>query len=92
MLDKTGSIIQALVNLVDVYGLDYIKQNKNAPYCYSENDGKYTVSFLFESADDRPDLDADSLGWTVYATVIVDSQTAETNLLEAILPDGKRIN
>ena len=92
MLDKTGSIMQALVTLVEVYGKEYIKAHKNAPYFYSENDGKCTISFLFETADDRPDLVADSLGWAVCATVIVDPRTAKANLLEATLPDGKKLN
>ena len=38
MLDKNGSIMQALVKVAEVYGIDYIEKHKNAPCCYSEHE------------------------------------------------------
>ena len=92
MLDKNGSIMQALVKVAEVYGIDYIEKHKNAPCCYSEHeDGTINISFLFESDEDRPELSADYLGWTVYATVKVDPTTAEAHLIDGIMPNGKRV-
>ncbi len=92
MLDKNGSIMQALAKLVDIFGFDYIKEHKNAPCCYNEEqNGLVTVSFLFESGKERPDLPTDYLGWAVYATVSINTTTTETILVDGVMPDGTRI-
>lgn len=92
MLDKNGSILQAMVKLVDVYGYDYIKLHKDAPFCYSEEKGSKIISFLFESKNERPDLTSDNLGWAVYATVKVDPDTMEAVITDGIKQDGSIID
>lgn len=91
MLDKNGSILQALVKLVDIYGFDYIETHKNAPCSYCKENGVDIVSFMFESKNDRPDLDADHLGWTVYATVKVNPMTTESVVVYGKKQDGTSI-
>ena len=91
MLDKNGSILQALVKLVDIYGLEYIKAHKNAPCCFSEGDGTNIVSFMFESKNDRPELMSDHLGWAVYATVEVNPTTTECIITDGRKQDGTAI-
>ena len=93
MLDKTGVVLQALLKLVDIYGFDYIKKHKNSPYAYKEeDDGTFTISFLFESNKDRPDIPSDYLGWAVYATVNVNPETTEVVLNGGRLQNGSKIS
>jgi len=89
MINEETAIIRALMSISDLFGTDYVREHKTAPYSYGyEGDNTLRVTFLFQNQKERPDIKANYLGWAVYATAEVDLQSGETTVVNGIKPDG----
>ncbi|MBQ4544518.1 MAG: hypothetical protein II996_02995 [Oscillospiraceae bacterium] len=83
---------KALVKLIKLYGMDYMKSKICSAWVVRCDMGDYMrFSFCFELGDERPDLQADYKGWAVWATLDVDRETGEVKVIECVLPDGSRV-
>ena len=91
MLNETSALIKGIIKIADTFGFDYVKEHKDSPICRSVEKGILTMSYLFQNSEQRPDLEPDHLGWTVYATVKVDMNTGKAEMVDYILPDGTKM-
>ena len=83
---------KALVKLIKLYGMEYMKSKIADVWVARCDMGKrMRFSFCFETGTTRPDLKADYKGWTVWATLDVDRETGDVEVIECVLPDGKRV-
>ena len=93
MYNKDTIMAKALLKLIDVYGMDYMKSKvKHTPVARWDDGTCRVFYFMFEDEDERPDLQANYKGWTVYAEVSVDKNTGEATMLDYVLPDGTRMD
>lgn len=92
MISEETAIIKGMRKIADVFGIDYVKEHKDAPICRRREGDKLLFSCLYEDEDQRPDLKPDYLGWTVYATVEVDLTNGNVNVVDYILPNGEKSN
>ena len=90
MITQNDALCLALLKIIKVFGKEYIKEHKRSPVARGINDGIFTLHYLFESEDTRPDLEPTFDGWTVFVTAKVDMETGEAWLEDYILPDGTR--
>ena len=93
MLEYDVLQAKALLKLIKLYGMEYMKQKIRTvcvARCQMEEFMRF--SFCFESAKDRPDLIADYKGWTVWATLDVDCETGDVKVIECVLPNGERVD
>ncbi len=67
------------------------KKIRSVCVCRWEMEEKVRFYFCFEGEKERPDLKPNYKGWTVWATVDVDKETAEVTVIECVLPNGERI-
>ncbi len=92
MINKETAIVRGLMSISDLFGFEYVQKHKTAPYCYSyRGEDVLRVSFLFQNAKERPDIEANHLGWAVFATVDVDLRSGEITVVNGIMPDGSAI-
>lgn len=78
---------KAILKLVELYGVDYIKGKiRNSFYATEEKENCTRYYFCFENENSRKDLKPNYKGWTVYATIDVDKKTYETTIVELQLP------
>lgn len=78
---------KAVLKLVELYGVDYIKSKiKSSFYATEEKEKCNRFYFCFEDENSRTDLKPNYKGWTVYATIDVDKETYETTIVEYQLP------
>ena len=86
---KNNQIIlaKALLSLVDIFGLEYLKEKAiNSFYAVEEKDKIHRIYFCFEDELSRPNLKSNNKGWTVYATVDVNIKTFETQIIDYSKP------
>ena len=92
MLEHDVLHAKALLKLIELYGMDYMKKKiRNTWVAWCEKDVHTRFSFCFETADDRPDLKADYKGWIVWTTLDVDRESGEVEVVECVLPNGERV-
>ncbi len=92
MLSLDVLYAKAVLKLADVYGMEYMKLKvKHTPVARWDDGTCIVFYFMFEDEDERPDLQANYKGWTVYAGVSVDKNTGEATMLDYVLPDGTRM-
>ena len=92
MLEHDVLHAKALLKLIKLYGMDYMKKKiRNTWVAWCEKDVYTRFSFCFETADDRPDIEADYKGWAVWATLDVDRESGEVEVVECVLPNGERV-
>lgn len=91
MISEEAAIIKGLRRIADIFGIEYVKNHKDAPICRRREGDRLLFSCLYEDEDQRPDLEPDYLGWTVYATVEVDLKGGEVTVIDYILPDGTKM-
>ena len=83
MKNNQSILAKALVSLVDIFGLEYLKEKAlDSYYAIEEKNNINRIYFCFEDSISRPDLKPNNKGWTVYATVDVDVETLKTNIIE----------
>jgi len=92
MLDYRVMQIKATLKLVPIYGKEYLKR-KLPNTCVARCDmGDFMrFYFCFENEDERPDLQADYKGWTVWATLDVDGESGDVKIVECVMPNGERV-
>lgn len=84
--------VKAILKLKTIYGTEYMKKKiRSVCVCRWEMEEKVRFYFCFEGEKERPDLKPNYKGWTVWATVDVDKETAEVTVIECVLPNGERI-
>ena len=83
---------KALLKLIKLYGIEYM-QEKIDSVCVArcDMDEACRFYFCFESEKERPDLKANHKGWTVWATLDVDSD-GKVKMVGCVLPDGTSID
>lgn len=91
MIDKNKAVVCAVKEIIKVFDKKYFRDKINSPVSYSVNDNIFTLHYMFESTDTRPDLKENLRGWTVSATAKVNMETGEAWLEDYILPDGTRL-
>ena len=92
MLEHDVLHAKALLKLIELYGMDYMKKKiRNTWVAWCEKDAYTRFYFCFEHEDERPDLEANYKGWTVWATLDVDRESGEVEVVECVLPNGERV-
>ena len=92
MLNHDVLQAKALLKLIKLYGMEYMKQKiKTVCVAWCDMGDCVRFSFCFENATERPDLKADYKGWTVWATLDVDRESGEVDVIECVLPNGERV-
>lgn len=92
MLDYDVLQAKALLELIKLYGMEYMKKKIKTvcvARCYMDKCIRFY--FCFEGEDERPDLKANHKGWTVWATLDVDRESGEVEVVECVLPNGERV-
>ena len=56
MVTETKAIILALRQIAEVFDKEFLKEHKNSPVSRGINDGIFTLHYMFESTDTRPEL------------------------------------
>ena len=93
MLNWETLQVKATLKLIDLYGMEYMKQKIRTSWvarCQMEKFMRFY--FCFENEDERPDLTPNYKGWTVWATLDVDCETGDVKVIECILPNGERVD
>ena len=91
MLEYDVLQAKALLKLIKLYGMEYMKQKIHTvcvARCQMEEFMRFY--FCFENEDERPDLTPNYKGWAVWATLDVDCETGDVKVLECVLPNGER--
>ena len=91
MVTEPKAIILALRQIAEVFDKEFLREHKHSPVSIGINDGIFTLHYMFESTDTRPDLKENLRGWTVFATAKVNMETGEAWLEDYILPEGTRL-
>ena len=92
MLDYEVLYAKALLKMIELYGMDYMKSKIKGLFVgRQEMESCFRFYYCLENDTDRPDLEADYKGWTVWATLDVDKETGDVKIVECVLPDGSRI-
>lgn len=92
MLNRETLQVKATLKLIDIYGMDYMKRKiRNTCVAWCDMGNCIRFYFCFEGEDERPDLKANYKGWTVWATLDVDRESGEVDVIECVLPNGERV-
>ncbi len=87
MKSKETMYAKAVLALVDIYGIEYIKSKISNSFLATEQREEISrYYFCFEDENSRKDLTPNYKGWTVYATIDVDSNNLQTKVIEYTLP------
>ena len=87
MKSKETMYAKAVLALIDIYGVEYIKSKiSNSFLAIEQGEGYSRYYFCFEDENSRKDLTPNYKGWTVYATIDVDNNTLQTKVIEYALP------
>ena len=92
MINEETALIRCIRLISEIFGIDYVRNHKEAPIVQCIDGDIFSMSYLFEDGKQRPDLIPDHFGWTVYATVSVNMNTGEATMLDYVLPDGTRMD
>ncbi len=92
MMDYEVLHAKALLKMIDLYGMDYMKTKiKDLWVGRHEKEDRFRFFYCLENQKDRPDLPANNKGWTVWATLDADKKTGIVKIVECVLPNGKKI-
>ena len=92
MLDYEVLHAKALLKMIKLYGMDYMKSKiENLFVGRQELERCFRFYYCLENEDERPDLLPNYKGWTVWATLDVDKETGDVKIVECVLPNGKKI-
>ena len=56
MVTEPKAIILALRQIAEVFDQEFLKEHKHSPVSRGINDGIFTLHYMFESTDTRPEL------------------------------------
>ena len=87
MKSKETMYAKAVLALIDIYGIEYIKIKISTSFWATEQrEDCNRYYFCFENENSRKDLTPNYKGWTVYATIDVDNNNLKTKVIEHTLP------
>ena len=87
MKNKNIEIAAVILRLVEIYGIDYLKDKiKDCWYGVSEEETKSRFIYLLEGSKGESQNIPNKRGWKVYAIIDVDKETLQTSIVEYVLP------